>query len=109
MQEAESQVEKQSNPPIAPEHRTPAKPRIESSNFFKMSGMPKFGKQWLDNFIADGDLQNTFLSSEVVRNIVMLQCIFFASIFNDLIIYKQAFLIQKEQSARSSRREEEKI
>ena len=26
-------------------------PRLESSNFFKMSGMPRFGKQWLDNFI----------------------------------------------------------
>lgn len=65
--------------------------------------MPKFGKQWLDNFIADSELQNTFLQSEVVRNLIMLQCIFYASIFNDLIIYKQAFLIQKEQSARESR------
>ena len=73
---------------IAASHTTPKKPRIESSNFFKMSGMPKFGKQWLDNFITDSELQNTFLSSEVVRNLIMLQCIFYASIFNDLIIYK---------------------
>ena len=80
----------------AHESATPMKQRVESSNFFKMSGMPKFGKQWLDNFIADAELQNTFISSEVVRNLVMLQCIFYASIFNDLIIYKQAFLIQKE-------------
>ena len=74
-------------------NQTPMKQRVESSNFFKMSGMPKFGKQWLDNFIADAELQNTFISSEVVRNLIMLQCIFYASIFNDLIIYKQAFLI----------------
>ncbi len=68
-------------------------PRLESSNFFKMSGMPRFGKQWLDNFIADQELQNTFLTSEVVRNLVMLECVFFASVFNDLILYKQAFLL----------------
>ena len=46
--------------------------RLESSNFFKMSGMPKFDKQWLDNFISDIDLQNTFLTCEVVRNVIML-------------------------------------
>ena len=63
-------------------------PRLESSNFFKMSGMPRFGKQWLDNFIQDQELQNTFLTSEVVRNLVMLECVFFASVFNDLILYK---------------------
>ena len=72
-------------------------PRLESSNFFKMSGMPRFGKQWLDNFIQDQELQNTFLTSEVVRNLVMLECVFFASVFNDLILYKQAFLLQKSQ------------
>ena len=65
-------------------------------NFFKMSGMPKFGKQWLDNFIEDTDLQNTFITSEVVRNLLMLQCIFYASVYNDLLLYKQAFLLQKE-------------
>ena len=70
-------------------------PRLESSNFFKMSGMPRFGKQWLDNFIQDQELQNTFLTSEVVRNLVMLECVVFASVFNDLILYKQAFLLQK--------------
>jgi hypothetical protein len=69
---------------------------MDSANFFKMSGMPKFGKQWLDNFIEDPDLQNTFITSEVVRNIVMLQCVFYASVYNDLILYKQAFLLQKE-------------
>ena len=46
--------------------------RMDSQNFFKMSGMPKFGKQWLDNFIEDPDLQNTFITSEVVRNVLML-------------------------------------
>lgn len=42
-------------------------------------------------------MQNTFLTSEVVRNVLMLQCIFFASVFNDLILYKHAFLLQKER------------
>lgn len=72
------------------------KNRLQSPDFFKMSGMPKFGKQWLDNFIEDPEMQNTFLSSEVVRNVLMLQCIFFSSVFNDLILYKQAFLLQKD-------------
>ena len=69
------------------------KNRLQSPDFFKMSGMPKFGKQWLDKFIEDPELQNTFLTSEVVRNVLMLQCIFFSSVFNDLILYKQAFLL----------------
>jgi hypothetical protein len=69
---------------------------MDSMNFFKMSGMPKFGKQWLDNFIEDSELQNTFITSEVVRNLLMLQCVFYASVYNDLLLYKQAFLLQKE-------------
>lgn len=32
------------------------KNRLQSPDFFKMSGMPKFGKQWLDNFIEDPEL-----------------------------------------------------
>ena len=62
------------------------------SGFFQMSGMPKFGKQWLDNFISDPELQNTFITSEVVRNVLMLQCVFYASVYNDLMLYKHAFL-----------------
>ena len=26
---------------------------MKSANFFQMSGIPKFGKNWLDNFIPD--------------------------------------------------------
>lgn len=63
-------------------------------NFFAMSGMPKYGKQWLNNFITDPELQNTFITSEVVRNMVMLQCLFYASVCNDLMLYKHAFLYQ---------------
>ena len=84
-------------------------PRLESSNFFKMSGMPRFGKQWLDNFIQDQELQNTFLTSEVVRNLVMLECVFFASVFNDLILYKQAFLMQKSRQTGTGLPEEDSM
>lgn len=84
-------------------------PRLESSNFFKMSGMPRFGKQWLDNFIQDQELQNTFLTSEVVRNLVMLECVFFASVFNDLILYKQAFLMQKSRQTGAGLPEEDSM
>jgi len=69
---------------------------MKSPNFFKLSGIPKFGKNWLDNFIDDEDMQNTFLTSEVVRNVVMLQCVFYASVYNDLLLYKQAYLMQKD-------------
>ena len=48
------------------------KNRLQSPDFFKMSGMPKFGKQWLDNFIEDPELQNTFVASEVVRIVLLL-------------------------------------
>ena len=70
-------------------------------NFFSMSGMPKFGKQWLNNFIADSELQNAFVTSEVVRNMVMLQCLFYASVYNDLMLYKHAFL-EKDQAGMGS-------
>jgi len=29
---------------------------MESANFFQMSGIPKFGKNWLDNFIPDPEM-----------------------------------------------------
>ena len=59
-----------------------------------MSGIPKFGKNWLDNFIPDEEMQNTFMTSEVVRNVLMLQCIYFASVFNELVLYKHTFINQ---------------
>ena len=58
-----------------------------------MSGIPKFGKNWLDNFIPDEDMQNIFMTSEVVRNIIMLQSVYFASIYCELLRYKQSFNI----------------
>ena len=57
-----------------------------------MSGIPKFGKNWLDNFIPDEEMQNTFMTSEVVRNVVMLQCVYYASVYNDLVLYKHSFI-----------------
>jgi phosphoglycerate dehydrogenase-like enzyme len=60
-----------------------------------MSGIPKFGKNWLDNFIPDEEMQNTFMTSEVVRNVLMLQCIFYASVYNELVLYKHTYINQK--------------
>ena len=64
----------------------------KSTNFFQMSGIPKFGKNWLDNFIPDEEMQNTFMTSEIVRNVIMLQSIFYASVYNELVLYKHAFI-----------------
>jgi hypothetical protein len=50
-----------------------------------MTGIPKFGKSWLDNFIPDEEMQNTFLTSEVVRNVIMIQCVYLASIYADVL------------------------
>lgn len=50
-----------------------------------MTGIPKFGKNWLDNFIPDEELQNTFLTSEVVRNVVMLQCVYLTSVYGEIL------------------------
>jgi hypothetical protein len=30
--------------------------QLKSPHFFSMTGIPKFGKNWLDNFIPDEDL-----------------------------------------------------
>jgi hypothetical protein len=50
-----------------------------------MSGIPKFGKSWLENFIPDEELQNTFLTSEVVRNVIMLQCVYLTSVYGEVL------------------------
>ena len=71
---------------------------LKSPNFFQLSGIPKFGKNWLDNFIPDEEMQNTFMTSEVVRNVLMLQCVYFASIFNELVIYKHTFINQRAEN-----------
>ena len=66
--------------------------QMQSPHFFSMTGIPKFGKNWMDNFIPDEEMQNIFLTSEVVRNVLMLQCVYFASLYHDLFKYKQSYL-----------------
>lgn len=65
--------------------------QLKSPHFFSMSGIPKFGKNWLDNFIPDEEMQNVFLTSEVVRNVIMLQCVYYVSVYSDLVKHKQMF------------------
>jgi hypothetical protein len=90
--ETRSHLATESKPFISePADNTMPSPQL-ANGFFAMSGMPKFSKQWLNNFIADTELQNTFITSEVVRNVLMLQCVFYASVLNDLLLYKHAFL-----------------
>ena len=40
---------------------------------------------------------------------VMLECVFFASVFNDLILYKQAFLMQKSRQTGTGLPEEDSM
>ena len=47
-------------------------PPVGANGSFSMQGVPKFGKNWLDNFIPNEEMQNTFITSEVVRNVLML-------------------------------------
>ena len=65
--------------------------QLQSPHFFSMSGIPRFGKNWLDHFIPEEEMQNVFLTSEVVRNVLMLQCVYFASLYGDLLRYKLSF------------------
>jgi len=65
---------------------------MKNPHFFSLSGIPKFGKNWLDNFIPSEELQDTFMASEVVRNVLMLQCMFIASVYKDLLRYRQKFV-----------------
>jgi hypothetical protein len=60
-----------------------------------MQGVPKFGKNWLDNFIPNEEMQNVFITSEVVRNVLMLQCIYVANVYNELLSYKLKFVSQE--------------
>ena len=39
----------------------------------------------------------------------MLECVFFASVFNDLILYKQAFLMQKSRQTGTGLPEEDSM
>ena len=84
MSENDSQISQRPNDNIGRDMKSP--------NFFQMSGIPKFGKNWLDNFIPDEEMQNTFMTSEVVRNVLMLQCIFYASVYNELVLYKHTYI-----------------
>jgi hypothetical protein len=35
------------------------------------------------------------MTSEIVRNVLMLECVYFASIYNELFLYKHTFANQK--------------
>lgn len=75
--------------------------QLKSPHFFSMTGIPKFGKNWLDNFIPDEDLQNTFLTSEVVRNVIMLQCVYYTSVYSDIVRAYRTGQLQPTPSAKS--------
>eukprot|EP00350_Pseudokeronopsis_sp_OXSARD2_P009102 CAMPEP_0170553010 /NCGR_PEP_ID=MMETSP0211-20121228/10886_1 /TAXON_ID=311385 /ORGANISM="Pseudokeronopsis sp., Strain OXSARD2" /LENGTH=89 /DNA_ID=CAMNT_0010861113 /DNA_START=161 /DNA_END=430 /DNA_ORIENTATION=+ len=70
-----------------------------------MVGIPKFGKNWLDNFIPDEEMQNIFLTSEVVRNVLMLEAVYYASIYNDLFRYKMSLSVNTSQEKSKSQLE----
>ena len=53
-----------------------------------MSGITSFGQNWLDNFIPNEEMQNVFMTSEVIRNVLMLQCTYLASVYHELSRYK---------------------
>ena len=72
-----------------------------------MQGVPKFGKNWLDNFIPNEEMQNTFITSEVVRNVLMLQCIFLANVYNELLSYKLKFLSNELKSQQEGKQVDE--
>lgn len=61
-----------------------------------MTGIPKFGKNWLDNFIPDEDLQNTFLTSEVVRNVIMLQSVYLTSVYSEILQQYRNNILQSQ-------------
>ena len=42
------------------------------------------------------------MTSEVVRNVVMLQCIYYASVYNDLVLYKHTYINQKDMDGQES-------
>ena len=48
MSENDSQISQRPNDNIGRDMKSP--------NFFQMSGIPKFGKNWLDNFIPDEEM-----------------------------------------------------
>lgn len=77
--------------------------QLKSPHFFSMTGIPKFGKNWLDNFIPDEEMQNTFLTSEVVRNVIMIQCVYFTSIYSDILRSYRLLLNETAANQHSSR------
>jgi hypothetical protein len=62
--------------------------QFRSPHFFSMAHLPSFGKNWLDHFIPNEDMQNIYLTSEVVRNVVMLQSLYVAKTYRDLLKIK---------------------
>ena len=38
------------------------------------------------------------MTSEVVRNVVMLQCVYYASVFNDLVLYKHSLFYHQKHA-----------
>lgn len=51
----------------------PLTSKVLNPHFFSMAQLPSFGKNWLDHFIPNDDMQQLYVTSEVVRNVLMLQ------------------------------------
>ena len=42
------------------------------------------------------------MTSEIVRNVLMLQCVYYASVFNELVLYKHTFVNQTPQQEQAT-------
>ncbi|CAI2370587.1 unnamed protein product [Moneuplotes crassus] len=77
----------------------PLTSKVLNPHFFSMSQLPAFGKNWLDHFIPDDDMQQLFVTSEVARNIIMLQCLYFVKVYRDLLKYKLSYARNRAKEA----------
>ena len=87
----------------------PLSTKFLSPHFFSASHLPTFGQNWMDHFIPDKEMQKHNITSKIVRNIVMLQSIYLAKVYRDLLKYKLSYAKNKakEENSKVSHEDEE--
>lgn len=65
--------------------------QIITPNHYSFSSLQSIGTSWLNKFLPDIKMQQAYVTSAVVKNVIMLQCVYIARIFKDLNRAKQLY------------------
>ena len=58
--------------------------KLSLNHHFSLQNLPQVGQSWLNQFLPDVKMQQTCVTSEIVRNVILIQCLYMTKIVYEL-------------------------